>query len=301
MIFLILCLALAGCALALTAKAVLYPRLRATASVGRISAYGYEAPVHTTAEERIPIPARFAAWVGRLVRDRSGHREAEVQRLLLASGTWSTTPPMIAGYQVIALVLLSLAFVWLAAGRLPAGLVVGGGAYMAFVGWRMPMFLLKSRATRRLERIELELPELIDLLVVTLESGLAFNAALQRSAERMHGPLADELRLTLQEQSLGLTLQEALGNMLERCDAPAVRAFVRAVSQGESMGISIGQVMRELASDLRTRRRQIVEEKAQKAPIKILFPLAFLILPATIIIVLFPGLYSIILKLGGGV
>ena len=118
-------------------------------------------------------------------------------------------------------------------------------------------------------------------------------------AERMEGPLADELRLTLREQNLGLSLDRALRNMLERCDAPAVRAFVRAVAQGEVLGISLGQIMRELAGDMRTRRRQIVQEKAHKAPIKILFPLLFLILPSIFVVVLFPGLYSIMQTLSG--
>ncbi len=141
---------------------------------------------------------------------------------------------------------------------------------------------------------------MIDLLVVTLEAGLGFAAALQRSAERMRGPLAAEMRLVLHENSLGLTSEQALRNFLGRCDALAVRGFVRAVTQSETLGVSIAQVMRELAGDMRMRRRQIIEEKAQKAPIKILFPLAFLILPAIFVVVLFPGLYNIIETLGGG-
>jgi tight adherence protein C len=79
---------------------------------------------------------------------------------------------------------------------------------------------------------------------------------------------------------------------------PSIRAFVRAVSQSEQLGISIGHVMRELASDIRKRRRQILEEKAQKAPIKMLFPLAFLVLPALLLVVLFPGIYNIITTMG---
>ena len=298
-LLILIALAFAGTSVALVGRALLLPRLRASAAVGRISSYGYGEQVTSSREDRIPIPARVAEAVGKrfLSDDES---EEEIRKLLLAAGAWATTPAMLTGYRVLTTVLLGGSIMWLAAGRAPAAVVVGGGAYMGFLGWRLPLIALKSKAGHRLERIELELPELIDLLVVTLEAGLAFNAALQRAAQRMHGPLADELRLTLREQSLGLTLQDALGNMLERCDAPAVRAFVRAVSQGESLGISIGQVMRELAGDLRTRRRQIVEEKAQKAPIKILFPLALLILPATILIVLFPGLYNIIQTLGGG-
>ena len=129
---------------------------------------------------------------------------------------------------------------------------------------------------------------------MTLEAGVGFNAALQRSSERMTGPLGDEIRLTLREHHLGLGMDGALTNLLDRCDIPSIRAFVRSIIQSEALGVSIGQVMRELAGDMRKRRRQIIEEKAQKAPIKMLFPLAFMILPALLLIMLFPGLYSLV-------
>jgi tight adherence protein C len=302
LILLIASLALAGSAIALGAKAAVLPRMRASEAVGRIAAYGYDGVVTAPETERAPLLTRLAELVGRRVtRSSSEEQESEVRQLLMAAGAWDTSPAALAGYRVFAAGVLGVSMPWLAANAgLPAIAAVGGAAYMGFLGWRGPLIVLKARAAQRLERIELELPELIDLLVVTLEAGLAFNAALHRSGDRMRGPLGDELRLTLREQNLGLSLQAALSNFLGRCDVPAVRAFVRAVSQGESMGISIGQVMRELAGDLRTRRRQIVEEKAQKAPIKILFPLAALILPATVIIVLFPGLYRIIDTLSNG-
>jgi len=302
LILLILTLVLAGIAVTLVARAVIFPRVRASEAVGRIAVYGYEHDGPSTAPvaERAPPFARLAGAIGRRLA-KSEEDEAEIRKLLLAAGAWNTTPATVTGYRVLSAVGLGAALMWLAAGRGLPGIVIPlGGAYMALVGWRAPLILLKSRGGQRLERIELELPELIDLLVVTLEAGLAFNAALQRAADRMRGPLGAELRLTLQEQSLGLTLQGALGGFLDRCDVPAVRAFVRSVVQGETMGISIGQVMRELAGDLRIRRKQIIEEKAQKAPIKILFPLAVLILPATVIIVLFPGLYNIIHTLSNG-
>jgi tight adherence protein C len=304
LILLIASLALAGTALALAGRAVVFPRMRASEAVGRIAAYGYDGVVAATPEtERGSLVARLAGFLGsRLSRSSSEEQLFELRQVLQAAGAWNTTPATLAGYRAISAIVFGAAMAWLARNAgLPGIVAVGGGVYMGFLGWRVPLIVLKARARQRLERIELELPELIDLLVVTLEAGLAFNAALHRSAERMRGPLGAELRMTLQEQSLGLSLQGALANLLGRCDVPAVRAFVRAVSQGEAMGISIGQVMRELAGDLRTRRRQIVEEKAQKAPIKILFPLAALILPATVIIVLFPGLYNIIHKLSQGV
>jgi tight adherence protein C len=95
--------------------------------------------------------------------------------------------------------------------------------------------------------------------------------------------------LTLQEQNMGLSMQEALLKMLDRVDTPSMRSFVRSVVQGETLGVSIGQIMRDLANEMRRRRRAIAQEKAQKAPIKLLFPLVFLIFPAMFVVLLGPA------------
>ena len=137
------------------------------------------------------------------------------------------------------------------------------------------------------------LPELIDLLVVTLEAGVAFAAALQIAAERLQGPLGEEVRLTIQEQTLGLSMTEALENWLARCDTPSVRSFCRSMIQGDQLGVSIGQILRNLAVEMRARRKQTIEERAQKTPIKILFPLVFLIFPAMFLVILGPLVYRI--------
>jgi tight adherence protein C len=298
---LIIALVLAGAALALVARAVLLPRLRTDQSLQRIGAYGWAGEAAMHAPERTTLLPALAAKLGTILPGGSGEgRQAEIRGLLLAAGVWNTKPATIVGYRVFSAIVSGGVVAWLAAGAISTPLAILGGLYVAHVGWILPVFVLKSRARQRLEHIELELPELIDLLVVTLEAGLGLNAALQRAAERMEGPLADELRLTLREQNLGLSLERALRNLLERCDAPGVRAFVRSIAQGEALGISLGQIMRGLAGDMRIRRRQIVEEKAHKAPIKILFPLLFLILPSIFVVVLFPGLYSILETLGGG-
>lgn len=288
-----------GSALALAARAAALPRMRTEESLGQIEAYGYRQGA-TEASTRTALLPKLAARVGGRLRGGANEkREAEAKKLLLAAGLWGITPASFVGYRVLGGVAAAVLFGWLlASGGASAGLILFVVAYAAFIGWWGPTFVLKSRARRRTERIEIELPDLIDLLVVTLEAGLSFNAALMRSVERLRGPLSNEIRLALREHNLGLTMEQALQNMLERCDAPAVRAFVRAVNQGESLGVSIGQVMRELAEDLRTRRRQIIEEKAQKAPLKMLFPLCFLILPTIFIVVLFPGLYEIFQSLG---
>jgi tight adherence protein C len=137
------------------------------------------------------------------------------------------------------------------------------------------------------------MPELIDLLVVTVEAGLSLSAALQLAGERMKGPLGDELRIVLQEQRMGLTPVQALENMTTRCPTPAVEAFARAMMQGQLLGVSIGQILRSLAIEMRKRRRAAVEQQAQKAPIKMLFPLVFMIFPALFVVILGPAVVSI--------
>ena len=297
---LIIALASAGVAVFLAARGVALPRMRAEDSLGQIEAYGYNQPTAAGGAEDLALLPTLASRIGlRIGGEGAEARNAEARKLLLTAGIWDMTPATFVGYRVLSAVLSGTICVWLLAS---AGIAVPWTllftAYAGYVGWRLPAIVLASRGRRRLERIEIELPELIDLLVVTLEAGLGFPAAMQRSGERLRDPLGTEVGLVLREHNLGLTMEQALQNMLERCDAPSMRAFVRAVAQSESLGVSIGQIMRELAGDLRNRRRQIIEEKAQKAPIKMLFPLAFLILPAIFVVVLFPSMYEIVTTLG---
>ena len=169
----------------------------------------------------------------------------------------------------------------------------------AAAGWVVPMTLVRRRAERRLEQVESDLPELIDLLVVTVEAGLALNRSLQVASERFHGPLRDELRLTLQEQRMGLSTNVALTNMLERCETPSMRSFVRSIIQGENLGVSMGTIMRNLAIETRKRRRQHAEERAHKAPVKMLFPLVLLMFPSMFIVLLYPAVQKFSAALGG--
>jgi tight adherence protein C len=138
---------------------------------------------------------------------------------------------------------------------------------------------------------------MIDLLVVTLEAGVAFTQALRMAAERLTGPLGEEIRLTIQEQSLGLSLLDSFENWLRRCDTPSVRSFVRAMVQGDRLGVSIGAILRNQAVEMRARQKHSVEERAQKAPIKILFPLVFLIFPAMFVVILGPAVFGIMKNL----
>jgi tight adherence protein C len=216
----------------------------------------------------------------------------------MAAGIYGIAPKKFMGYRLLCTVSLPTLWLW-SASAYAAPITLLGLLFFAFVGWRGPILIVQRRTRSRLEEVNYELPELIDLLVVTVEAGLGFNGSLQVASERLTGPLGDELRLAMQEQTMGLTTSEALSNMLVRCQTPLMRSFVRAVLQGETLGVSIGKIMRELATDMRKRRRQAAEERAQKAPIKILFPLVFLIFPSMFVVLLGPAVHGFMNSFGG--
>ena len=303
-LFLVIGLALTAATVTLMLRAVAMPRIEAVARLGQIHAYGFAAPdVVDGADARRQTSTldAIASAVGRFVTAQwRSFDDAEVRKTLMAAGLYTTTPLTFIGYRVLAGVALPATFLWYLTATGANGLMIFVGiVFGALLGWTLPMTLVSRRARRRYEKIERELPELIDLLVVTVEAGLGFNGSLQTTSQRLVGPLGDELRLTLQEQRMGLSTTQALSNLLVRCDTPSMRSFVRSILQGETLGVSIGQIMRALALEMRKRRRAAAEEKAQKAPIKLLFPLVFLIFPAMFIVLLFPALYSFVTSFGG--
>jgi len=297
-------LVLMGMAFTLLARAVGMTRARTAETLAQIDAYGFTAPHTATAPQSTArgVIDAIATLLGQTVAGRiSGLKEARMRRELMAAGLYSLTPKRYIGYRVISLISVPVVMGWL-------GLVLGippvvtvlfvviGG----MMGWVTPSVIVRHRTDRRYADVESELPELIDLLVVTVEAGLGFSGSLNVASTRIKGALGDELRLALQEQNMGLSIEEALRNMLDRCETPAMRAFVRSVLQGEMLGVSIGQIMRNLADEMRKRRKASAEEKAQKAPIKILFPLIFMIFPAMFIVLLGPAIFSMLDSFGGG-
>lgn len=296
-------LALSGASVALVARAVVMPRLRSSETLGRIGSYGFTSSQKEEPDR--PSAARtaldgVAVSVGGLAGRLAGFREAELRRSLVAAGIYGLAPRKFLGYRILCAVGVPATWIWLASTGGYSGLFAVAGTVIAFLmGWTAPMSIVRRRARARSEAIDYELPNLIDLLVVTVEAGLGFSGSLQLAAERFTGPLGDELRLTLQEQSMGLSTNEALRNLLDRCDTPLMRSFVRSVLQGETLGVSIGQIMRDLAVDMRKRRRQAAEERAQKAPIKLLFPLVFLIFPSMFVVLLGPAVSYFLEAFGG--
>jgi tight adherence protein C len=286
---------LIGSSVALVGRALVMRRMRTGETLGQIDSYGFAGHAHA-AELPPGVRTAFddltAALGAFLAPAAGGKRDVELRTTLMSAGLYNVSPRNFQGYRILAAVVFP-AF-WLSAGGavFSSTFIILTLPLAALAGWMAPMVILRKKARRRAEQIDWDLPELIDLLVVTVEAGLGFNSSLRTASERLGGPLGDELRLALQEQSMGLSTTEALKNMLVRCESPAMRSFVRAIVQGEQLGVSIGQIMRDLAVEMRKRRRQAAEEKAHKAPIKILFPLVFLIFPPMFVILLAPAVYA---------
>jgi len=294
---------LTGIAVALVLRAAFLPRLNTAETIETIDGYGYAAQLAEPAAGRGMRSALddLAGLVGGLVGKRLGSiREDQLRKELMAAGIYTMPPGRFLGYRILSLVSVPAAWIWLVAtAGIPTLMAAVGLLVAVFAGWSTPLVIVRNRARRRLEQIDYETPELIDVLVVTVEAGLGLTSSLQVASERLRGPLGEEMRLALQEQSLGLQTTEALRNMLTRTDTPALRAFVRSIVQGESLGVSTGEIMRNLATEMRKRRRAAAEERAQKAPVKILFPLAFLIFPAMFVVLLGPAIFQFIEGLGG--
>jgi tight adherence protein C len=295
---LVIGLSLAAVAVTLVARALVLPRVRVTESLGQIDAYGFEArpPEAAVGDSSLRgLFDRLADTLGATVARLGWMSEDQAREQLRAAGYYQFSIRKFTGYRVLSGVLFAALWLWFATlVAWPTILTVISLPIVALTGWQFPVIFVRNRATRRLQQIDDNLPELIDLLVVTVEAGLGLNGSLQVASDRFKGPLGAELRVTLQEQRMGLTTAESLRNLLERCDTPGIRAFVRSILQGETLGISIGRVMRELAVEMRKRRRQKAEERAQKAPIKILFPLIFLIFPAMFVVLLAPAIFAFV-------
>jgi len=272
-------------------------RLRTTERLASIHEYGFAreqvtAPALRTEPTDNAFQSIFTA-VGNLVAARiHGVREESIRAELMQAGMYSTSPRTLLGYRVFGALLLPIgAFLLLGTSSSLRILLI---LVMIPAGWMLPMTIVRRKARKRLTAIDRALPDLIDLLCVMVEAGLGFLAAVRTASEQFKPPLGDELRLMLQEQTMGLGLDEALANMAARADTPAMRGFVRAMANGERMGISTGQIMRNLSREMRLRRRRQAEERAQKAPIRMLFPLVFLIFPAMFVVLLVPGILTLI-------
>jgi tight adherence protein C len=159
----------------------------------------------------------------------------------------------------------------------------------SIIGYFMPQLLLQSKINTRQEMIRKSMPDALDLLTICVQAGLGFDAAMSRVAEKWEDALADEFSRCLREIRLGNVRRVALRNMADRIGITEMSSFVAAIIQSEQLGVSMSKVLGIQSEQMRIRRRQIAEEKAQQAPVKMLFPMALLIFPSIMIILLGPA------------
>ncbi len=274
-----------------------------SATLDQIQTYGYVAESTGGSEAESPSHRPLDSLAGRLgnfvARRTSRFGEARIREQLVSAGMYGTTPRKVLGYQLLCAIAFGLLVLWL----IPAMggsivLAAAGGLAAGAMGWFAPPYYVDIKKRQRFDKIDKQLPDMIDLLVVTIEAGLGILASMRVASDSMSDPLGQELRLTLQEQRMGLTVGQAIESLGRRADAPNMRIFVRSITQGERLGVSIGTTMRNLSVEMRKRRRAIAEERAQKMPVKMLFPLIFFIFPALFIVILTPMVINIIEALG---
>ena len=279
--------------------AIILPRVKAAARVREIEAgYGFPAEAAAPVTRRSPLLDAANRLGGFITQRLGGRYEQRVKGLLIEAGYYRLPVRSVAGAQFLLAIMVGAAVVLLGVGATLPVRILALLALAGF-GWSIPLAVLWSRARSRRDAIERKVPDMIDMLVVTIEAGLGFGASMQAASSRIKGPLGDELRLAMQEQEMGSTLRDSLFHCAERTSSRSLNSFVRAVTQGEALGVSIGTVMRNIADEMRVRRRQEAEERAQKAPVKMLFPLIFLMFPALMIVIMGPALFEIFKVLGG--
>ncbi|MFY9588632.1 MAG: type II secretion system F family protein [Actinomycetota bacterium] len=163
----------------------------------------------------------------------------------------------------------------------------------AYVGYYIPEWVLRSKSGKRQFKIQRALPDALDLLSITVEAGLGFDAAMARVARQSGGPLGEEMHRVLQEMQIGKTRSDALRDLGDRTNVPELKGFVLAMIQADIFGISIAKVLQVQAREMRIKRRQRAEEQAQKVPVKIVFPLILCIFPSLFIVLLGPAMITI--------
>lgn len=245
-----------------------------------------------------PLLGRAQGLGRRLTPEDANVRIREKLELAGNPGGW-TVDRVMAGKVVgfAAFLLISLVLTVLMGLSFAVALLACVGASLA--GYMAPNMYLYQKAHDRAEQLQRELPDAIDLLTISVESGLGFDAAVAQVARNTEGPLSEEFARMLQEMQIGRSRSDALRSMGDRTGLPDLRTFVSAMVQADAFGIPVGQVLRVQSSEIRVKRRQWAEEMAQKVPVKILVPLIFCILPCLFIAVLGPAGISIMNSFSG--
>lgn len=172
-------------------------------------------------------------------------------------------------------------------------MVIFGGALFAVFGFNLPKLYLKNKTQQRQKDIQRNLPDVIDLLTVSVEAGLGFDSAIAKVTTKVKGEIAKEFTIVLKEIKMGKARRDALKDMVSRTQVDDLSNFIGAVVQADQLGVSMGNMLRIQSGQMRVNRRQRAEEKAMKAPIKMLFPMVFFIFPCIFIVLLGPALIQL--------
>jgi tight adherence protein C len=224
---------------------------------------------------------------------------SRLDRLAGAAGrpaAWPV-PRLVAAKLVLAAVAAGLGLLVVSGGSTP--LTVGMAVVATLVAYFLPELLLYSRGQERQEAITLELPDTLDQMTIAVEAGLGFESAMARAGSNGKGPLAEELVRTLQDIAVGQPRRDAYLALAERTGVQDLRRFIRAVVQADQYGVSIADVLRTQAQEMRLKRRQRAEEKAMQIPVKVIFPLILCILPTLFIVLLGPAVMDIAAAFSG--
>lgn len=251
-------------------------------------------------KDRILAPAMRAIFAK--LGEYGPKQSAERARLNLqqAGNPGNITPAMFAGIRIGLAVLLLVIFgaVTFGGGAMPFAQGLMYTAIGGVLGYLLPGIWLGQQIKRRKKNIVKALPDALDLLTISVEAGLAFDSALQRVSEKWDDELSSEFKRALTDTRLGRARRDALKDMSARTGVEDVQTFIAAIIQAEQLGVSIGKILRVQSDQMRMRRRQRAEEAAQKAPIKMLFPMVFLIFPALFVVILGPAIPRIMDGLG---
>lgn len=255
--------------------------------------------------ERVLVPA--ASWLAGLARHLTpvGARDRISKKLVLAGSPAGWDAELVLAYKGLALV-LGAGFGWMVSGYVGRRFDIPFLPVVVVAFWAMFLFLipgaiLGQAALTRQIRIRRTLPDTLDLLTISVEAGLGFDAALLHVRRNLPGPLSEEIGRMLHEMQLGVSRAESFRHLGDRTDVPELRSFVLAMIQADIFGVSVSSVLRAQAGELRTKRRQSAEERAMKVPVKLLFPMLSCILPAMFVVLVAPGVIRIARTLFGSV
>ena len=241
----------------------------------------------------IPVVRRIGEFSARFTPQKAIQDTA--RRLELAGNPWPIDAATFLAIRFILAVVLAgflIAVVLISPPSNPSDnfMYIGGAA---FAGFYLPHLMLTSRITRRQKEIRKAMPDALDLLTICVEAGLGFDAAMSKVSEKWENELSLAFARVIREVQLGKVRRDALKDMADRLGIAEMTSFVAAIIQSEQLGVSMAKVLRIQSDQMRVKRRQRAEEEAHKAPVKMIIPMALLIFPSIMIIILTPAVIQI--------